>query len=60
MTTPELLRLMRLLSGLESVLLMQGARLPDYLRCELTDMVAVLERDILGGDSKQGATTGHG
>jgi hypothetical protein len=60
MTTPELLRLIRLLSGLESVLLMQGARLPDYLHVELTEVMEVLEREVIAAAQKQDATTGHG
>lgn len=47
MTKPELLRLMRLLSALESVGLMRDRTMPDYLLEELNAMVAVLEREIL-------------
>lgn len=54
MTKPELIRLMRLLSGMESILLFSGmqhlnqrAHLPDYLSEELTALTEVLEREIL-------------
>ena len=54
MTKPELIRLMRLLSGMESILLFSGvqhlnqrAHLPDYLLEELTALTDVLEREIL-------------
>ena len=54
MTKPELIRLMRLLSGMESILLFSGgqhlnqrAHLPDYLLEELTALTGVLEREIL-------------
>lgn len=46
MTKPELLRMMRLLSALESVMLTKE-NVPDYLLEHLTDMVEVLEREIL-------------
>ena len=54
MTKPELIRLMRLLSGMESILLFSGmqhlnqrAHIPDYLSEELTALTEVLEREIL-------------
>ena len=54
MTKPELIRLMRLLSGMESILLFSGmqhlnqrAHIPDYLLEELTALTEVLEREIL-------------
>jgi hypothetical protein len=47
MTKPELLRLMRLLSALESVGLLKDRAMPDYLLEELNALVAVLEREIL-------------
>lgn len=54
MTKPELIRLMRLLSGMESILLFSGmqhlnqrAHIPDYLLEELTALTKVLEREIL-------------
>ena len=54
MTKSELLRLLRLLSGLESLLIYNGrldpnqsAHIPDYLLEELTAMSEVLEREIL-------------
>jgi len=46
MTKPELLRLMRLLSALESAMLCKE-RMPDYLIEELNAAVAVIEREIL-------------
>jgi hypothetical protein len=42
----ELLRMMRLLSGLESVMLTKE-RVPDYLLEQLNEMVDILEREIL-------------
>lgn len=48
MDKPELLRLMRLLSGLEGVLMTNQQRAPDYLMDELSACVEVLEREILG------------
>lgn len=48
MNKQELLRLMRLLSSLESLMLARRERdLPDYLHDELSEMVSVLEREIL-------------
>jgi len=46
MTKPELLRMMRLLSALESVMLTKD-KVPDYLLDQLVDMVEILEREIL-------------
>jgi hypothetical protein len=46
MTKQELLRMMRLLSALESVMLTKD-RLPDYLLDQLNEMVDILEREIL-------------
>lgn len=46
MTKEEMLRIMRLLSGIESVLLTKE-KTPDYLFEEITSAVAVLEREIL-------------
>lgn len=46
MTKQELLRMMRLLSTLESIMLTKG-RVPDYLLEQLTEMVEILEREIL-------------
>jgi hypothetical protein len=46
MTKQELLRMMRLLSALESVMLTKD-RVPDYLLDQLNEMVDVLEREIL-------------
>lgn len=54
MTKPELLKLMRLLSGVESLLLYSGRQhlnerhsLPDYLLEELGDCAEMLECEIL-------------
>ena len=54
MTKHELIRLMRLLSGMESILLFPGKQhlnqrdhIPDYLLEELTALTEVLEREIL-------------
>lgn len=53
MTKPELLKLMRLLSGMESLLLYGGrqpserAHIPDYLLEELANCSEMLEREIL-------------
>lgn len=46
MTKQELLRMMRLLSALESVMLTKE-RVPDYLLEQLQEMVDILEREIL-------------
>jgi hypothetical protein len=46
MTKQELLRMMRLLSALESLMLTKE-RVPDYLLEQLTEMVEILEREIL-------------
>lgn len=46
MTKQEMLRIMRLLSALEG-LMMSKAPMPDYLIEQLDDAVAVLEREIL-------------
>lgn len=46
MTKPELLQMMRLLSALESVMIVKE-RVPDYLLEQLHDMVEILEREIL-------------
>jgi hypothetical protein len=47
MTKTEMLRMMRLLSGLEAFGLMRDHRIPDYLLEELNSLVDVLEREIL-------------
>jgi hypothetical protein len=47
MTKQELLRLMRLLSALESVGIYRDTKTPDYLLEELAEMVEILEREIL-------------
>ncbi len=46
MTIQELLCMMRLLSALESLMLTKE-RVPDYLLEQLTEMVEILEREIL-------------
>lgn len=46
MTKQEMLRLMRLLSALESVMLTKE-KVPDYLLDDLNELVSVLEREIL-------------
>ena len=54
MTKPELLKLMRLLSGVESILLYSGrqhlnerAHIPGYLLEDLANCSEMLEREIL-------------
>ena len=53
MTKQELMRLIRLLSGMESLMLYTGphlnqrAHIPDYLLEELSALSEVLEREIL-------------
>jgi len=49
MTKPEMLRLMRLLSALESLLVYrkQGEPVPVYLFDELANCVELLEKEIL-------------
>lgn len=46
MSKQELLQMMRLLSALESVMFTKE-RVPDYLLEQLTEMVDILEREIL-------------
>lgn len=59
MTKPELLKLMRLLSGLESILLYSGrqhlnerAHIPDYLLEDLASCSEMLELKILKPEAK--------
>ncbi len=59
MTKPELLKLMRLLSGLESALLYgigqhlnERHRVPDYLLEDLANCSEMLEREILKPEAK--------
>lgn len=59
MTKLELLKLMRLLSGVESILLYSGRQhlherhsLPDYLLEELGNCTEILEREILTPELK--------
>lgn len=47
MTKQEALRLLRLLSGLESAMLCNKQSVPDYLLDELHDCAEILEREIL-------------
>ena len=49
MTKEEMLKMMRLLSALESLLLArtEHKHVPDYLLEHLVEMVDILERDIL-------------
>jgi len=51
MTKPELLRLMRLLSALESLLMYRkpgdGGSVPDYLLEEIASCVELIEKEIL-------------
>lgn len=54
MSKPELLRLMRLLSGLETILLYSGRQhlnerdKIDYLLDDISWSVAIIEREVLG------------
>ena len=47
MTKEEMLRMMRLLSALESYGMARQERLADYLMESLAEMVEILEREIL-------------
>ena len=47
MTTLELLSLMRLLSAMESAMLMTGKTMPDHIWDDVTRHVEILEREIL-------------
>jgi hypothetical protein len=47
MTKQEMLKILRLLSALESAILVSKISLPDYLYEQLTDATEVLEREIL-------------
>lgn len=47
MTKKELLKLLRLLSALESAALVSKQLFPDYLFDQLTDATEILEREIL-------------
>ncbi len=51
MTKPEALRMMRLLSAIESALMMAGKPTPDHLHDDITAMIEILEREILGEDN---------
>lgn len=47
MTKQELLRLMRLLSAVESAMFMSKERMPQHLHDEVEKLIEVLEREIL-------------
>ena len=47
MTKQELLQLLRLLSALESVMLVNKQTIPDYLYDDINKAVEILEREIL-------------
>ena len=47
MTKQELLKLLRLLSAMESAMSINRATLPDYLFEQIDAAVAILEREIL-------------
>jgi hypothetical protein len=47
MTISELLSLMRLLSAMESAMLVSKVQFPDYLSDEVTRHTEILEREIL-------------
>jgi len=47
MTKQEMLKILRLLSAIESAMSINKAQLPDYLFQEIDAAVVVLERDIL-------------
>jgi len=47
MTKQELLKLLKLLSAVESAMSINKAQLPDYLFQEIDAAVAVLEKEIL-------------
>lgn len=51
MTKQELLRTMRLLSALETVMMLHKDRMPDYLIEDVQSVVEILEREILNGNS---------
>ena len=47
MTKQEMLKILRLLSAMESASLVSKISLPDYLCEQLTDATEILEREIL-------------
>ena len=47
MTKQELLQLLRLLSALESVMLVNKQTIPDYLYDDINRAVEIIEREIL-------------
>ena len=49
MTKQELLKLLKLLSAMESAMLCNKQTMPDYLFEQIDAAVAVLEREILNG-----------
>jgi hypothetical protein len=50
------MRIMRLLSALEGVMMAEGRRIPDYLHDELGELVKALEQEILGRAQQEGRT----
>ena len=50
MTKPELLRLVRLLSAIESWALSQEKRMPDYLHDDLSATIDAVGQALLGPD----------
>ena len=53
MTKEEALKLIKLLSALESWAMSQSARLPDYVHEDLTRSMEVLERILLDGTQEK-------
>lgn len=51
MTKPQLLRMMRLLSAMECLMLSKDVRAPDYLYEELSQIVEWIEKEILKGEA---------
>ena len=51
MTKPEALKLMRLISAMESWMMAQGKVVSDYLLEDAESAIKLLEREILGPDS---------
>lgn len=48
MTKLELLRLLRLLSGIETAMLCKAASWPDHLIDDLEHFMGIVEREVLG------------
>ena len=55
MSAQELLSMMRLLSAVESAMLMAGNPMPDHLYDDIEQHVEMLERLILAGVGSKGA-----